>query len=258
MKRIVLFLVTNLAVMVVLSIVLRLFGLDQVRGSAGRAATAALLAFSAVVGFGGAIISLLMSKTMAKWSTGAHVIDAAVERGRGLARRDRAPARAEGRHRHAGSRDLRRRSQRVRDGRVQEFRAGRGIDRPPAVDEQGGGRGGAGPRGRARRERRHGDAHADPGRGQHVRRLPVAHRRGDRRPRGVSHRARHRAGLFHHGDGVPDRVRHPGVDHRRVVLAPARIPRRRRLGASTWGRHRRWSTRCSAWAASSRASCRRR
>ena len=73
MKRIVLFLVTNLAVIVVLSIVLKLFGLDRA-GYAG-AGYGELLVFSAVVGFTGAIISLLMSKSMAKWSTGAHVID---------------------------------------------------------------------------------------------------------------------------------------------------------------------------------------
>ncbi|MCC6193327.1 MAG: protease HtpX [Burkholderiales bacterium] len=72
MKRIVLFLATNIAVIVVLSIVLKLFGLDR-SGYAG-AGYGELLVFSAVVGFTGAIISLLMSKSMAKWSTGAHVI----------------------------------------------------------------------------------------------------------------------------------------------------------------------------------------
>jgi heat shock protein HtpX len=73
MKRIFLFLVTNIAVLAVLSIGLRLFGLDRYAAEAG-VSYGGLLAFSAVVGFGGAIISLLMSKTMAKWSTGAHVI----------------------------------------------------------------------------------------------------------------------------------------------------------------------------------------
>ena len=73
MKRIVMFLVTNIAVMVVLAIVLRLFGLDQYAAQSG-VSFGGLLAFSAVVGFGGSIISLLMSKSMAKWSTGAHVI----------------------------------------------------------------------------------------------------------------------------------------------------------------------------------------
>ena len=72
MKRIVLFLATNLAIIVVLSIVLKVFGLDRA-GYAG-AGYGELLVFSAVVGFTGSIISLLMSKSMAKWSTGAHVI----------------------------------------------------------------------------------------------------------------------------------------------------------------------------------------
>jgi heat shock protein HtpX len=74
MKRIVLFLITNIAVMVVLSIVIRLLGLDVALAANGLN-VGALLAFSAVVGFTGAIISLLMSKSIAKWSTGAQVID---------------------------------------------------------------------------------------------------------------------------------------------------------------------------------------
>jgi heat shock protein HtpX len=74
MKRIVLFVLTNLAVMIVISIMVRVFGLDQALEAHGLN-LGALLAFSAVVGFTGAIISLLMSKSMAKWSTGAQVID---------------------------------------------------------------------------------------------------------------------------------------------------------------------------------------
>jgi len=73
MKRIVLFLITNLAVMLVLSIVLRVLGLDRVVQANGLNVPG-LLAFSFVVGFTGAIVSLLVSKPMAKWSTGAHVI----------------------------------------------------------------------------------------------------------------------------------------------------------------------------------------
>jgi heat shock protein HtpX len=73
MKRIVLFLLTNLAVMVVLSIVTNLLGLNQALAANGLN-LGALLVFSAIIGFGGAFISLLMSKTIAKWSTGAHVI----------------------------------------------------------------------------------------------------------------------------------------------------------------------------------------
>jgi heat shock protein HtpX len=74
MKRIVLFLATNLAVLVVLTIVLRLLGLDQFLSAEGIDYRA-LLGFSVVVGFTGSIISLLMSKSMAKMSTGAQVID---------------------------------------------------------------------------------------------------------------------------------------------------------------------------------------
>ena len=75
MKRIVLFLATNLAVILVLSIVLRVLGLDRAATMQTGMSYGSLLAFSAVVGFTGAIISLLMSKAMAKWSTGARVID---------------------------------------------------------------------------------------------------------------------------------------------------------------------------------------
>ncbi len=75
MKRIILFILTNLAVVLVLSVVLRLLGLDRALYYQTGIAYGQLLAFSAVVGFTGAIISLLMSKTMAKWSIGAHVIE---------------------------------------------------------------------------------------------------------------------------------------------------------------------------------------
>jgi heat shock protein HtpX len=71
MKRIALFLLTNVAVMVVLGIVTRLFGLDRAAGMS----TGSLLAYAAVIGFTGSIISLLMSKSMAKMSTGAQIIN---------------------------------------------------------------------------------------------------------------------------------------------------------------------------------------
>jgi len=74
MKRIVLFLATNLAVVLVLSVVLKVLGLDRAVAQSGID-YGQLLVFSFVVGFTGAIISLLMSKQMAKWSTGAHVIE---------------------------------------------------------------------------------------------------------------------------------------------------------------------------------------
>jgi heat shock protein HtpX len=74
MKRIALFLLTNVAVLAVITIVLRVFGLDRAVTSASGLQFGQLLAFSAVVGFTGSIISLLSSKMMAKASTGAQVI----------------------------------------------------------------------------------------------------------------------------------------------------------------------------------------
>jgi heat shock protein HtpX len=74
MKRIVLFLLTNLAVMLVISVIVQLFGLNQWMSASGLN-LGGLLVFSAVVGFSGAIISLLISKMVAKWSTGAVVIN---------------------------------------------------------------------------------------------------------------------------------------------------------------------------------------
>src|SRR5688572_1751642 len=74
MKRIALFLASNIAVLVVLSIVVRLLGADRFLTDQGLN-LASLLVFAAVIGFGGAIISLLMSKSMARWSTGARLID---------------------------------------------------------------------------------------------------------------------------------------------------------------------------------------
>ena len=74
MKRIFLFLVTNIAVLLVLSVVISVLGVDQWLSAEGIDYRS-LLFMSAILGFGGSIISLLMSKTIAKWSTGAKVID---------------------------------------------------------------------------------------------------------------------------------------------------------------------------------------
>lgn len=74
MKRVVLFLLTNVAVMLVLSVVTQLLGVNKFLTANGLN-LGMLLVFSAVIGFGGSFISLLMSKTMAKWSTGAKVIE---------------------------------------------------------------------------------------------------------------------------------------------------------------------------------------
>ncbi|MCA1854792.1 protease HtpX [Massilia oculi] len=73
MKRVVLFLATNLAVVLVVSLVLNLLGVGRAVSGQGID-IASLAVFSLVVGFTGSIISLLMSKPMAKWSTGARVI----------------------------------------------------------------------------------------------------------------------------------------------------------------------------------------
>jgi len=75
MKRVLLFLATNLAVMLVLSTVTSLLGVNRFLTANGLN-LGMLLGFAAVIGFGGAIISLLMSKSMAKWSTGARIIEA--------------------------------------------------------------------------------------------------------------------------------------------------------------------------------------
>ncbi len=75
MKRIMLFIMTNIAVMLVLSITLRLLGVDSILAENGSDLNIqALVILSGVIGFGGSFISLLMSKWMAKRMTGAAVI----------------------------------------------------------------------------------------------------------------------------------------------------------------------------------------
>ncbi|HKQ83399.1 MAG TPA: protease HtpX [Steroidobacteraceae bacterium] len=74
MKRIFLFLATNLAIMVVLSAAARLLGLDQWL-TANGGSLSGLLVFALLFGFGGAFISLAISKWMAKRSMGVRVID---------------------------------------------------------------------------------------------------------------------------------------------------------------------------------------
>ncbi len=76
MKRILLFLATNVAILVVLSIVMRLLGVDSLLAEQGtRLDFRALLIFSAVIGFAGSLISLAISKWSAKRLTGAKVIE---------------------------------------------------------------------------------------------------------------------------------------------------------------------------------------
>jgi heat shock protein HtpX len=75
MRRIGLFLLTNIAVLFLLSIVCHLFGVDQWAAMRGYGGMEGLLVYAAVFGMGGAFISLAMSKWMAKMSTGARVIE---------------------------------------------------------------------------------------------------------------------------------------------------------------------------------------
>jgi heat shock protein HtpX len=74
MKRVLLLVATNVAVMIVLSIVAGIFGIDQWLQNEGIDYTG-LLIISAVFGFGGAFVSLLLSKTLAKWQAGVQLID---------------------------------------------------------------------------------------------------------------------------------------------------------------------------------------
>jgi heat shock protein HtpX len=75
-KRITLFVLTNLAVVAMLAIVARLIGVENLMARKGVGLNlTGLLIMSAVMGFGGAIISLLLSKTIAKWTSGAKVIE---------------------------------------------------------------------------------------------------------------------------------------------------------------------------------------
>ena len=75
MKRVLLFVATNIAVLFVLSITLRLLGIDTMLNEQGGIDMTALLIMAAVVGMGGSFISLAMSKWMAKRAMGAQVIE---------------------------------------------------------------------------------------------------------------------------------------------------------------------------------------
>ncbi len=74
MKRIFLFVMSNLAVLVVISVTLRVLGVDQIMNQSGGINFNALLILSLVMGFAGSLISLFISKWMAKRSVGAQVI----------------------------------------------------------------------------------------------------------------------------------------------------------------------------------------
>ena len=75
MKRILLFLATNVAVLVVLAVAMRVFGLESYLTEQGGLDLTSLLIFSAIIGFAGSFISLFASKMIAKSTTGAKVIE---------------------------------------------------------------------------------------------------------------------------------------------------------------------------------------
>jgi heat shock protein HtpX len=74
MRRIMLFVLTNLAVLTLLTIIVKVFGIDTYTYSQTGINFKGILILSAVIGFGGSFISLLMSKWIAKWQTKAQVI----------------------------------------------------------------------------------------------------------------------------------------------------------------------------------------
>jgi heat shock protein HtpX len=75
MKRVFLLIVTNFAILAVLSVTMQLLGIDAALENETGLNLQGLLVFAAIFGFGGAFISLLISKWMAKMSTGAKVIE---------------------------------------------------------------------------------------------------------------------------------------------------------------------------------------
>ena len=181
MKRIFLLVVTNIAVMAVLALAIQVFGLDRYLAQQGMN-LAGLLIISAVFGFGGAFISLLISKWMAKRAMGVKVITQPANETERWLVECRHAAGSGGRHRHARSRHFRfAGSERLRHGCEQELRAGGGEHGPAAQHAPRRSRSGAGPRSEPRRQRRHGHAHAHPGRHEHLRVLPRARHRRHRR-----------------------------------------------------------------------------
>ena len=76
MKRIILFVLTNVLVVAVLGLVASLLGVNRYLTSSGLN-LGALMGYALVMGFGGAIISLLISKPMAKWTSGVRIINQA-------------------------------------------------------------------------------------------------------------------------------------------------------------------------------------
>ena len=200
-----------------------------------------------------------MSKTMAKWSTGAHVIDTPQSADEqwlvGTVRRLAEKA-------GIGMPEVA-----VYEGEPNAFATGAFRDSSLVAVSTGllqsmtqrGSRGGPRPRGGARRQRRHGDAHADPGRGEHLRRVPRARGRLRRRQGGVPDRARRRARATTITVIVCEIVF--GI-LASIIVAWFSRQREFRADAGAAALHGHAAAddrrRCAAWAASSPASCRRR
>jgi Zn-dependent protease with chaperone function len=143
MKRILLFLGTNLAIVLVLSFTMRLLGVEPYLNENGLN-LGSLLIFAAVMGFGGSLISLAISKWTAKRAMGVRVIETPSPTRPSSGCRDGAQVLGRGRHQDAGGRHLRcARRQRVRHRHEQEQFAHRGLDRPAAADDPPGSRSGA-------------------------------------------------------------------------------------------------------------------
>ncbi len=108
MKRILLFLATNLAIVVLLGIVLRLLGIESILDESGTGLNlGALLVFAAVFGFAGSFISLAISKWSAKRMMGVRVITQPANATESWLVEHGAQPGAAGGHRHAGSRRVR-------------------------------------------------------------------------------------------------------------------------------------------------------
>ena len=221
MKRIFLFVVTNLAIVLVLSIVAQVTGLDAWLAQQGGSLEG-LLVFAALFGFGGALISLAISKWMAVRTMGVRIIHQ--------------PETASEQWLLDTVRSL-------------AGKAGVGMPEVGIFDSPQPNAFATGPRrdsalvavstgllasmdrdavqavlGHEITHVANGDMvtlDADPGRGQHVRDLPVAHHRQHRRSLDVTRQRRPRAGLFHHRAGVAAGAGNPRDHHRHVVFAAA-------------------------------------
>jgi Zn-dependent protease with chaperone function len=125
-KRILLFLLTNIAIMVTLSIVLSLLGVTGYIRPDGGINHSALLVFAFVWGMGGAFISLLLSRFIAKKSLGVKLVNG--QTGPRLAPQHRVSPGATGQSADAGSRLLRLAGgERLCDRPEQEEEPGRGV-----------------------------------------------------------------------------------------------------------------------------------